>query len=221
MPIVELAAPAVAAVAAGVVWRVVLPRLAEPDTDGESKRSWVDLVTVPTTTAVVAAAAAAGVAASVAPGWAQPLWLVAAVFGVCLVMMDGLTTWISATLTWATHGAAALAVLAGVLWGTGEWTDALWVLCGALAAGLTFLLPWLVRGSFGFGDVRFAPLVGALGASLGLLGWGVAISAGCLLAAGWTLLRRHRDLGQDQVHPWAPPLLAGAYVALGASTLFG
>ena len=197
-----------------------MPRLAEPDTQGVDKRLWSSLTAPSITLALAGIAGVAGALSGLAPPWAQPIWLVAAAAGVGLVMMDGLTTWISATATWATYGITGGALAGGILAGGGHWTDALWVVLGAIGAWVLFVVPWLVAGTFGFGDVRFAVIVGALGATLGITGWAIAISAGCLIAAGWTVIRRDRAR-PEQVHPWAPSLLAGAYVALTITSFLG
>jgi leader peptidase (prepilin peptidase)/N-methyltransferase len=87
-----------------------------------------------------------------------------------------------------------------------------------MVAGLLYLLVWRVsRGGFGFGDVRFAPLIGAATAahswSLLLLG----LFAGSVLGAvhgGIRLVRRRAG-----PFPYAPAMLAGAYLACGISAI--
>ena len=71
---------------------------------------------------------------------------------------------------------------------------------------------WLAsRGGFGFGDVRFAPLVGAPAAahSWSLLLW--ALLLGSVAGAVWGLVRMLR--GRRGPYPYAPWLLAGGYLA--------
>ena len=71
------------------------------------------------------------------------------------------------------------------------------------------------RGGFGFGDVRFAPLIGAAAAahSLSLLLW--ALVLGSLVGAVQGLVRLARR--RRAPFPYAPAMLTGAYLALVAS----
>ena len=84
---------------------------------------------------------------------------------------------------------------------------------GAAAAGALYLLIWwFTRGGFGFGDVRFALLVGAAaaGVSLPTLLWALAL--GSLVGGVYGIVRlARRRPGQ---FPYAPAMLAGAYLAL-------
>ena len=87
---------------------------------------------------------------------------------------------------------------------------------GAAVAGLLLFLVWFIsRGGIGFGDVRFAPLVGAATASQS---WSVLIWAlllGSLAGAAHGLARL--ALRRAGPFPYAPTMLLGAYLAGGAT----
>jgi len=204
-----------AAVTCALLARWAVPRLPEP-ADGAGKIRYTDLATPGF---VVGSALVGGAAALVSwltlPVAVQPLWWVLATLGVVLAAVDARTTWLPLRLTrpaWAAMGAAGLVAL----WlGTG-WPILLRAGVGAALAGLLYLVVWrLSRGGFGFGDVRFAPLVGAATAadswSLLVLG----LFAGSVLGTaygGIRLLRR-----RSGPFPYAPAMLAGAYLACGIS----
>jgi leader peptidase (prepilin peptidase)/N-methyltransferase len=208
---------ATAIAASGLLARLLVPRLPEPD-DGAGKVRYADLATP---RFVAGCALAAGVAAAI--GWLtmpvalQPLWWVLATLGIVLAAVDAATTWLPLRLTRLAWAAMTAAGLIGLALGAG-WSTLLRAAAGATLAGLLYLLVWrLSRGGFGFGDVRFAPLVGAATTahswSLLLLG----LFAGSLLGAaygGLRLLRRRTG-----PFPYAPALLAGAYLACGAVVL--
>ena len=216
----DLLGPVVVAAAvgtSGVLARLLVPRLPEP-TDGADKIHYADLATP---AFVAGCAAAAGVAAAV--GWLtmpvplQPLWWVLATLGVVLAAVDARTTWLPLRLTRLAWAATAVAALAALVLGAG-WTALLRAGTGAAFAGLLYLLVWrLSGGGFGFGDVRFAPLVGAATAAHS---WSLLLTgllAGSLLGAAYGGLRLVRRRAGP--YPYAPALLAGAYVACGVATL--
>jgi hypothetical protein len=76
-----------------------------------------------------------------------------------------------------------------------------------LAAGFYALLWLITRAGFGFGDVRYVPIVAAPTAALG---WATLVSAlvvGSVLALAhgtWLRVRGHAGL-----QPWAPSLVGG------------
>jgi leader peptidase (prepilin peptidase)/N-methyltransferase len=206
-----------AVAASGLLARLLVPRLPEPD-DGVGKVRYADLATP---RFVAGCALATGVAAAI--GWLtmpvalQPLWWVLATLGIVLAGVDAVTTWLPLRLTRLAWAAMTAAGLIGLALGAG-WSTLLRAAAGATLAGLLYLLVWrLSRGGFGFGDVRFAPLVGAATTahSWSLLVLGLV--AGSLLGAaygGLRLLRRRTG-----PFPYAPALLAGAYLACGAVVL--
>jgi leader peptidase (prepilin peptidase)/N-methyltransferase len=112
-------------------------------------------------------------------------------------------------LAWA---ATALALGVGVLLGGGVGL-LLRGVGGFLLAGAVFSAVWLVsRGGFGFGDVRYAPLVGAATAALDwtVLAW--ALVLGSLVGALVGLVRL--AVGRRGAFAYAPSILAGGYLAM-------
>jgi leader peptidase (prepilin peptidase)/N-methyltransferase len=194
-----------------------VPRLPEP-ADGAGKIRYAELATP---AFVAGCAVGAGVAAAVSwgtmPVALQPLWWVLATLGVVLAAVDARTTWLPLRLTRLAWAAMAVAGLVALAIGAGG-PALLRAAGGAALAGLLYLLVWrLSRGGFGFGDVRFAPLVGAATAahSWSLLATGLL--AGSLLGAAYGGLRLVRRRAGP--FPYAPALLAGAYLACGVATL--
>lgn len=208
-----IAVAAVAGVAAAVLWRFALPRLREPATD-EDKRTYTSLTGTAETILVALCATAAGAASVLlAPPSTLPQWLILSTVGVCLAAVDGFTTWLPAQPTrWAwlvmAGGIAAASGLAGA-----SWTDLGRSVAGATASGVFYLLAWFItRRGFGLGDVRFVPLIGAATAATGWTTWYAGLACGSLLALAHGLLRLLRHA--PGLHPWAPGLLLGGYVAL-------
>ena len=156
-------------------------------------------------------AAAALTAWSTLPRPVQPMWWVLSSVGVVLAAIDARTTWLPLRLTQLGWGLMAVGALTVPL-GGGTWRQILYAGVGAAVAGLLYLVVWTIsRGGFGFGDVRFAPLLGAATAahSWSLL-W-AALILGTLIGAAHGLVRlaRRRPGG----FPYAPSMLAGAYLA--------
>ena len=191
--------------------RPVLARLPEPD-EGDGKPLYRDLGTT-RFVAITSALTALGVAIS----WlslgrdVQPLWWVLAVFGVLLAAIDARTTWLPLLLTRFAWLAMALATLIAAALATDGWLLAR-SLGGAAAAGGLYLVVWFAaRGKFGFGDVRFAPLIGAATAahSANLLVWSLLLGsvAGGLLGVYRLLARRSGS------YAYAPTMLFGGYAA--------
>jgi leader peptidase (prepilin peptidase)/N-methyltransferase len=163
---------------------------------------------------IAGCASSAAVASAVSwltlPRYVQPIWLVLAVLGVLLAAIDARSTWLPLRLTrvaWAAMAAAVL--LAGWLGGGRLMARAA---IGAALAGLLYLVIWLIsRGGFGFGDVRFAPLLGAAGAAVSWRLLILVLVLGSVIGGGSGLARlvsRRRG-----AFPYAPAMLAGAYVA--------
>jgi leader peptidase (prepilin peptidase) / N-methyltransferase len=164
------------------------------------------------------AAVAAAITWYRVPLAAMPLWTVLSTAGVLLAAIDARTTWLPLRLTqiaWllmivGAFGAGALG---------GGWP--LLVRCGVGAgvAGALYFVGWVVtRGGFGFGDVRFAPLLGAAAGagSWQLLLW--ALFLGTAVGGCHGLIRLAR--GRKGPFPYAPSMLAGAYLALAALWLY-
>ncbi len=189
--------------------RPTLRRLPEP-VDGGDKPLYRDLGTT-RFVALSGACTALGMslAASSLGSAEQPLWWVLTVFGVLLAGIDARTTWLPLTLTRTSWLAMAIAALlaAGV---AGDGWLALRAMIGAVLAGGLYRLVWsLSRGGFGFGDVRFAPLIGAAAAghSWRLLIWALFLGSltGGMLGAYRLACRRSGPF------PYAPAMLIGAY----------
>lgn len=163
---------------------------------------------------------------SLALGWSswlvlpprlQAPWVVLATVGVVLALIDLRTTWLPRRLT----RSGWLVMLLAVVLTAGLAGDS-WVLvrgiAGGVAAGALYAIVWAVsRGGFGFGDVRFAVLVGAPAGTVSATLWVWALLLGTLvggLIAVVLLLRRRRG-----AFPYAPAMLLGCYLALAWSTL--
>ncbi len=204
-----LAGPALGLVVAAAT-NPVLRRLPEPEGQPEKTR-YRDLGT-PTflTATALLATLGATVAWATQPTTLLPVWWVLSSVGVLLVAIDAGTTWLPLRLTrlaWLLMAAAL--VIIGLLEG---WATAGRGALGAAVAGGLYLLVWRVsRGGIGFGDVRFAPLLGAATASGSwtLLLWGLAL--GSLMGGGQGLVRLVR--GRRDGFAYAPAMLAGAYLA--------
>ncbi len=194
----------------------VLRRLPEPELEPtEGKLRYAELADRPFTIGVaILAAVAGGLGWAFSPATARPSWLVLGTVVVLLAAVDARTTWLPLPLTrigWALMLVAT--VLAG-LWA--GFATPLRMAAGAAIAGGLYLLVWLLsRGGFGFGDVRFAPLIGAAAAahSWTLLLW--ALVLGSLIGAMHGLFRLARRLRSP--FPYAPAILTGAYLALVVS----
>lgn len=203
---------ATAMLAAALLAGRLVPQLPEPG-DGAGKLRYADLAD---RRFVLGCTALAGLAALVAwlvqPLAAQPLWWVIGTVGLVLAAIDARTTWLPLSLTRLAWAAMAAAGLLALLLGLG-WPALLRAAGGAAAAGLLYLVVWrLSRGGFGFGDVRFAPLVGAATAAHGWTSLLLGLLAGSVLGAAYGLLRRVR--GRTGPFPYAPALLAGAYLGV-------
>jgi leader peptidase (prepilin peptidase) / N-methyltransferase len=163
----------------------------------------------------------AGIAAAISwlslPRYAQPMWSVLAILGVLLAAIDARTSWLPLQLTRIAWLAMAAATLLAAPLGGGVWVT-LRSAAGAAIAGGLYLLVWLIsRGGFGFGDVRFAPLLGAAAAadSWTLLWW--ALLLGTLVGGLVGVLRL--ALGWRGAFPYAPSMLAGTYAACVVSMI--
>lgn len=215
-----LAIALVTGVVVAVSVRPVLARLPEPVEVSESddKIAYRDLGSVRfVLTCAIVAVLAQAIALVALPLSVQPLWTVLAVCGVLLAAIDARTTWLPLRLTRLGWGLMALAAAASPLLGATV-TDVLRTVGGATLAGSFYFLVWLVtKGGFGFGDVRFAPLLGAATASQSwtLLVWGLMLGniVGAVHAVGRLVARRKGSF------PYAPSMLAGCYLAVLALQL--
>jgi leader peptidase (prepilin peptidase)/N-methyltransferase len=153
------------------------------------------------------------------PTAALPSWLVIGTCGVLLAMIDARTTWLPLRLTQASWLLMAGAV--GLGWPLGGgWQLVARAAGGAAVAGALYFIVWLVTlGGFGFGDVRFAPLLGAATAACSwrLLIWALALGT---LVGGVNGLVRLATKRRGSF-PYAPSMLAGAYLAVVVGWLGG
>lgn len=195
----------------GLLIRPLLRLLPEPF-PGDGKPAYRDLGT---TRFLLVCCGLAGIAAAVSwlsvPRYAQPMWSVLAILGVLLAAIDARTSWLPLQLTRIAWLAMASATLLAAPLGGGVWAPVRSAAGAAIAGGL-YLIVWLIsRGGFGFGDVRFAPLLGAAAAadSWTLLWWTLLL--GTLVGGLVGVLRL--VLGRREAFPYAPSMLAGAYAA--------
>lgn len=216
--VITVAVLVTAAVSAALV-RPLLAWLPEPAADpGEPKVPYRELPTPRFVLyCVLASAVAAAVSWTALPLALQPLWSVLALGGVLLAAVDARTTWLPLPLVQVCWVAMAVAA------GTGAAAAASWAVlvrsaAGAAVAGSLYLGIWLAsRGGFGFGDVRFAPLLGAASAAHS---WSLLLTALLLgtLVGGVhgvaRLVRRRRG-----PFPYAPAMLVGCYLAALAQWL--
>ena len=221
-PAAAAALAAICGLVTAMLWLIGLPRVPEPadSDDSEVKLPYAALAR-PRAAALVAvlSAAAAWIAATHVPPAALPPWLVLSTLGVALAAVDGFTTWIPARptrWTWLVMAAAG----AGTLLLGASWTDLLRMVVGAAAAGLLYLGLWvLTRGGFGFGDVRFVPLVAAPAAAVSVDLLLAALLTGTVLALVHGVWRHVTRRSGWQ--PWAPTLTLGAFIAAAAMVASG
>lgn len=196
----------------------VLRSLPEPARDGPdgpdaaTKTPYRRLAVPPFVLACTALAVAAALTAAVlVPLPALPFWLILATAGILLASIDAVTTWLPLRLTrwaWALMVPAGAAAL---LLGSG-WLDLGRAAAGAAIAGAVYAALWfLTRGGIQFGDVRFAPLIGAAAGAYGwdLLVWSLALGTLVGGVHGLVRLLRRRPGG----FPYAPSMLLGPFLA--------
>ncbi|MBA3529129.1 MAG: prepilin peptidase [Propionibacteriaceae bacterium] len=191
--------------------RPVLSRLREP-ADAGDKIAYRELATPRFVLGcTVLAMAAAVVSQTTLPVQVQPQWMVLATCGVFLAAIDAGTTWLPLRVTYAGWALMALACVVSLAFGAGS-RDLLRIILGAaIAWGLYYAIWAVTRGGFGFGDVRFAPVLGAAAASQSwtLLIWGLTLGTVVGAAHGMTRLLRRQRGG----FAYAPSMLAGHYLA--------
>lgn len=186
----------------------------DPDADGQDvgKVPYASLASRRFALAVGAlAAAAVAIPGLVLPIAAQPTWMVLSTLGLLLAAIDARTTWLPLPLTRLAWLAMAGAVTLGAV--LGGWVLALRGVGGFLVAGAVFGAAWLLtHGGFGFGDVRYAPLVGAATASASWTMLAGALMLGSLVGAVVALVR----LGAGRRGPfaYAPSIVSGGYLAI-------
>lgn len=214
----------VAAVSAALAILVGLPVLLrsvpEPESAVKDHKIPYATLATPAFCGAVAASAVAGVVLvrQTVPAPLQPLWCVVVTLGTVLAGVDWATTWIPAR--WNSIGIGVTAVLVFAGFWLGVPSDRLvTAVFGGCAALVIYWLIWiLARGGMGFGDVRFATLVGIPVASLGWPSFILALLATPLIALVPALIARAR--GRKHI-PFAPAILVGAYVAAAVASRAG
>jgi len=164
----------------------------------------------------IAAAVATALVVLVAPAPWLPLWLTWSSVLVLLAAIDAATTWLPLPLTRIAWLACALATVVALPLGA-PIAQVGRVVTGAAICGLGYVVLWSVGRGLGFGDVRMAPMIGALGASLSWDAWWLAILAGSTLGALWGI-GRHLT-GRRGSYAYGPWLWVGPGVALAAAAL--
>ncbi len=136
--------------------------------------------------------------------------------GAALVWVDLRTTWLPRSL----NTLCLAQVAAGLVWvAVIDWPTALASVAGGAAAFLLFHLLWRHSPAFGYGDVRLAAGVGAMGALGGLNGWLLALLCGTLVGAVWGIahvVRRRRRNGPEYF-AYGPALWLGPILAVAVS----
>lgn len=202
---------------------ILVPRLPEPPDGAElGKLAYAALVTPRRLAGLMAMTVAAQATLYFVPVAERPLWLVCNSGVAALVWVDACTTWLPARLSWLVTAELAAAAVVTLIMSDARPQLLGRLLVGAAAAWLLWLVFYHVsRGGFGFGDVRLAPLVGAMGATMGASGWFAALLASAVMGAAWGLIasRRHPAPGTSAGFAYGPWLWAGPYIALGWAVL--
>ena len=202
---------------------VIVPRLPEPADGVElGKLPYAALLTPRRLTGLAVMTVLAQASLFVAPPAERPLWLVFNSAVVTLVWVDACTTWLPLRLSWLAGSELVAAACVALMLADDRPQLLGRLLVGAAAAGVLW---WgfyhLSHGGFGFGDVRLAPLAGAMGATMGISGWFAALLASSVMGAAWGLIaaRRHPAPGTTKGFAYGPWLWAGPYIALGWAAL--
>ncbi|MEO7589189.1 MAG: prepilin peptidase [Arachnia sp.] len=195
----------------------VVPRLPEPpQVAGEAGPAYASLAPIRHVLVLGVVVLLLAQVLHLVPGQQQVVWFGYLGAGAALVWVDMRTTWLPLTLhrICLAQVAAGLVVVAVV-----DWPTALTSVAGGAVAFGAFHLVWRFSTTFGYGDVRLAAVVGAVGALRGLDGWLLAMLCGTLLGAVWavahTLARRGTD--RPRHFPYGPALWLGPVVAVALS----
>lgn len=136
--------------------------------------------------------------------------------GGALVWVDLRTTWLPRTL----NNVCLAQVAIGLAWlAVFDWQSSLSGLAGGLFAFALFHLVWRYSTAFGYGDVRLAANVGAMGGLGGLDGWLTTLLCGTLAGAAWAIahaIHRRRHPG-PRYFAYGPALWLGPMIALTVS----
>lgn len=207
-----VAAALLCAAVTTAVWQVACRRIPEPVATDESKRAYRDLAGPRLTLLLVlVSAASGGLVAHTAPLACWAVWAVLSTIGTVIAGIDAFTTWMPRILAHWSWAALAAAIAATAAWSP---PTAVAAAAGAAGAGLLFGLIWLIsRQGFGFGDVRYMPLIGAATATTSLTTFETALIGGALLVAAWAIIDRaiHHRI---RFLPWGPAYWLAALAAL-------
>ena len=204
-----------ASAAAHLAW--VVPRLREPAFNpGDPSPHYASLSSMRRILLLGATVFLLAQVVHLAPKEQLAPWLGYLGAGAALVTVDLLTTWLPRTL----NTIVAAQVGLGLAWvAVTDWPTALTAATGGVVAFIFFHLVWRFSASFGYGDVRLAAIVGAVGALQGLDGWLLSLVCGTLIGAVWAIahtLYRRRHPGATYF-AYGPALWLGPVVALGIS----
>lgn len=187
------------------------------------RRARAEVTPYPRAIVVAAVPAVAWALWASGPGWLTPAYLVLAVAGAALGVIDAhthrLPNALVFPLTWATAALLALAAL-----GTGDWGSLGRAALGGLAFFAVYQVLYLVapRGGIGYGDVKLAL---SLGAVLAWHSWTtllVGVFAAHLLAGVVAIvLLLGRRAGWKTGIAFGPYMLLGAMIGLTWARLTG
>lgn len=198
------------AVITAAAWVPILRWLPEPD-DGaaHAKVPYAALATWPHALIAGGWAAVSAYALTRGPTTGLAAGLALATVGTILGLIDACTTWLPLRLT---HVLWALTILGvAVTTARAGWPVGLRaVLAAALTGGFLYAFWWFF-GGLGFGDVRLAPVLGAVAGAASWPHAAVALLAGTALGAAWGMVRLVRL--EPGPFPYGPSLIAGVWVA--------
>lgn len=207
--VVALASVACACVAV-LTWLFVVPRIRIDDPEAPDLSL---LATGRSAVPVGLATLAASQTLWVIPGGQWWLWGAYLSFGVPLVSVDLLTTFLPARLTWLTLLAMCVATVPAAV---AEPTILAPMAIGSAGVFVFLYLAWRFSGQLGFGDVRLGALIGAVSGTLGATGVAWALVAGTGLGAIHAighLLWARRDPSRPRHLPYGPALFTGPLIA--------
>lgn len=196
---------------------------AEPFVVRQYRRARDEVAPYARASAVVAVPAVVWAGWASGPGWLTPAYVVLAVVGAALGVIDGRTHRLPNALvfplTWATGVLLVVAAL-----GTGSWADLGRAALGAFAFFALYQVLYLVspRGGIGYGDVKLSLTLGAV---LTWHSWGtllIGVFAAHLLAGVVAVvLVLGRRAGWKTGIAFGPYLLLGTMIGLTWARLVG
>ncbi|WP_432559132.1 prepilin peptidase [Granulicoccus sp. GXG6511] len=200
----------------GLATAPVLRALPEPvSDDARDKPLYRTLATSRFAIATAACAMAAGaVLALRLPPAAWVTWLPLSTVGMLLVAIDARTTWMPLPLSRALWLSTLVAGAAHVALAppADRGPVAVRMALGAAAVGLFFWVFWRMSGSLGFGDVRLAPVLGAVTASMSWSALIAGLLLGTIAGALHGVVRHAR--GRHGPFPYGPALTLGAFLGV-------